>query len=246
MRFESLPLVDLMIEYYGLPRGFERFQEYIRLLTGDSKDDMQIPIVAFNPMGKEHVLDKLNELKLIDAEKIISNCISEINPEIIGQNADRIFKVSLSLADVLKGGWTNRYTTDYQTKFNNSAFLKRNFCTVMFWTSDEITVDLVLARTREFLYRTIYQLEHTKPETLEEHIRQEAYVSNKANPYPGTKIEDLDYYQIIYELNHTTIYYPFIFNFLYGDKAAMDLGYTPIGIKEDFAGFKFADILEKV
>jgi hypothetical protein len=246
MRFEPLPLLDLMIEYYCLPRGFERFQEYIRLLTGDSKDDMQIPIVAFNPMGKEHVLDKLKELKLIDAEKIIFDCISEINPEIIEQNTNRIFRVALTLADDLKGGWTNRYTTDYQTKFKNSAFLKRNFCTVMFWTSDEITVDLVNKRTKEFLYRTIYQLEHSKPETLEEHIRQEAYVNHKADPYTGAKVEDLDYYKLTYELNYNTMDYPFIFNFLYGDNAAADLGYAPIGIKDDFAGFKLANILEKI
>src|SRR5580700_4175842 len=99
MQFELLPLIDQMIEYYGLPGGFERFKEYLRLLTGDTHDEVHLPIGGFNPLGKEHVLDKLKELKEIDAEKLIAERINEINQGIADRTPGRTIKVSLSLAD---------------------------------------------------------------------------------------------------------------------------------------------------
>ncbi len=82
---------------------------------GNTKDDMTLPIGGFNPMAKEHVLDKILELKQMDAEGIIQDALDHLNENL---NEDkREFKVVLNLSDDLKGGWTNRYVSDYDCKF---------------------------------------------------------------------------------------------------------------------------------
>jgi hypothetical protein len=240
MRFVLLPLIDTMLEYYSLPQGFERFKEYISLLTGGSGDDMKLPIGGFNPMGKEHVTEKLIELKNLGAEKHISEILDKMNSDFANDNQAIEFKVSISLADDLEGGWTNRYTTDYQHKFNTSAFIKRKFITIQFWTSDQLSKDLIEFRTMESVYRLIYQLQFPKQETLEEHIRQEAFVNDKMGSVSGIEPGDLNHYKAFYLEHKDSTDYPLIFNFLYGDKAAENLGYKPGGIKDNFAGFRTA------
>ena len=244
MRLVLLPLIDTMLEYYNLPRGFERFREYISLLTGGTGDDMKLPIGGFNPMGKEHVAERLIGLKNLDAEKLVSEILNKMSPQFANVDPAGEYKVSISLADDLKGGWTNRFTTDYQHKFNTSAFLKRRFITIQFWTSDTLSIELIASRTMESIFRLVYQLQFPKQETLEEHIRQEAFVNNKLKLVSGINPVDVAYYQRFYREHKDSIDYPLIFNFLYGDRAAENLGYKPMGIKDDFVGFLLADSLK--
>jgi hypothetical protein len=79
MKFELLPTIELMIDLYERPRTFERFQEYLKILQGKEKDDLEIPIVGFNPMAKEHVLDKLRELEQLGAENVIKETLDSLN-----------------------------------------------------------------------------------------------------------------------------------------------------------------------
>ena len=103
MTFELLPIIDKMLELYQKSRNFDRFQDYLNLLQGETKGDLAIPISGFNPMAKEHVLDKLMELKDLCAEQIIAETILELNKTIIKEGSSDIFKISLTLADDLKG-----------------------------------------------------------------------------------------------------------------------------------------------
>ncbi len=89
------------------PRTLERFQEYLKTLQGDTKGDLVMPISGFNPMAKEHILQKLTELKTLNAEEIIHETLFELNNKLTHQPNDKIFKVALNLADDFKGGWTN-------------------------------------------------------------------------------------------------------------------------------------------
>ena len=111
MTFEPLPIIEKMLELYQKPRNFDRFQNYLSLLQGETKGDLAVPIGGFNPMAKEHVLEKLAQLKALNAEQIIENTIFELNKsEILRGYDEAVFKVSLTLSDDLKGGWTNHYT----------------------------------------------------------------------------------------------------------------------------------------
>jgi hypothetical protein len=234
MKFQLVPVIDRMLELYSIPIGMERFNAYIRLLEGDKKGDLSLPIVNYNPMAKPHVSEKLKELRELNAEEIISKTLEKINTEF---KDDFPISVVLNLADDLMGGWTNRYTTDYDSRFRIQAYVKRNFCAPLFWSSENYSAKLVEERTTEACRRMIYRMQHEQPVTLKEHVLQENFaLANSSHE----KISDPGVLKKWYEENKTSENFIAIFNFLYGDEAAEKMGYSPVGIKESFAGFHFA------
>jgi len=239
LTFELTPIIDIMFDLYQKPRTFERFKEYIATLEGGKKGDLTLPIGGFNPMAKEHVMDKLRELKNLNAEQLIKDTLKELNDgHPVKENANT-FKVALNLSDDLKGGWTNRYTSDYDSKFKINGIMNRNFCIPIFWSSENYTEQLIKNRTREYCYRTIYRLTTPKPETLEEHILQEKFVYEKSKTLSSTKV-NFNELQLFYQKNKDTTDYVTIFNFLYGDEATASLGNKTLGISDEFAGDEFA------
>jgi len=240
MQFELLPVIDPMLSIYQMPRDFDRFKAYLKLLHGDTKNDLDLPIGYFNPMAKPHVLDKLKKLRVIGAEEIISKTLHQLNPA-ISQIPFSTFKVVMALADDAQGGWTNRYTTDFDSKFKTSALVRRLFCNPLFWVSDEINEKYIEQTTLQYCYRCIYQLLHQKPITLADYIAQEIYVARHAGVSISVPTEnELAVLSHFYRLHRDTDNYPVIFSFLYGDEAAVQLGYSPLGINIPIAGFRYA------
>ncbi len=238
MTFDVVPILDLMIDFYQKPRDFERFQSYLSLLQGDTKGDLARPIGGFNPMAKPHVLEKLMVLKKMDAETIMTNTLGEVSSK--SKNAP-IFKVSLTLADDWKGGWTNRYTADFDSKFKFNALAKRQFCTPIFWTSEDFSEELIRVRTLEYAYRTIFWNDKkTKPQTLKDHFEQEQFVAKHVQLKSPKLQDDTDFLQKFYQNHVNSEDYALIFNFFYGDAASESLGFKTFGVQDDAAGFKFA------
>lgn len=242
MPFLLSPIIDTMIGLYEKPRSMERFNEYIKLLTGNAKDDLVVPIGNFNPMGKEHVAENLLKLKALKAEEIMNDVLSGINR----QTNTRDLRVSLALADDLKGAWTNKYTTDYDSKFKLNALVTRNFCTPLFWTSEDYSEELIRSRTLEYCFRTIYWLDSPKPKTLEDHIRQEKFVAQKSFRGQVSQECNTETLHAFYIANKDSERYDIIFNFLYGDNACKELAYPSYGIPDDYAGYKYAFIFRNV
>lgn len=242
MKFELLPVVDIMIELYLQPRSPERFQKYLTVLQGDKKGDLALPLSGYNPMAKEHVLNKLYELKELDAEGLMATALQDLNMELRGSKLPSRVKVALTVADDLQGGWTNRYTADYDSKFKLSGLVNRNFCTPILWVSETPNVDLIKTRTLEYCYRTLYWLSNTKPVTLEDHIKQELFVYEHVTA--PMAVFDENELTSFYENHKGEADYSTIFTFLYGDEAAASLGHTKLGIKDEFAGYRFAKWLE--
>lgn len=239
MKFEVLPTIDKMLELYQKPRTMERFHEYIRTLQGDTKGDLVVPIGGFNPMAKEHVVEKLLELKNFDAEKIMRDALEELNAELIrrgGEKDNSTFKVALNLSDDLKGGWTNRYTSDYDSKFKINALVNRKFCTPIFWTGESFSEQIIRERTLEYAYRTIYWLKHPKPKTLEEHVAQEKFAMQKSQWN-----ENLDALaaETFYQKHRSSEDYHIIFNFFYGDAASKSLEFPTFGMQGIMPGFAY-------
>jgi len=216
--FKLRPVLDLMLEFYEHPRNQERFDLYLKLLQGSSKSDLELPIGGYNPMAKEHITEKLKELRSLDAEKIISQALQNIP-------CSKNYEVVINLADDLHGGWTNRFTTDYQSKFQLNPLILRGFCTPYFWSSEEYSLELITERVQAAAYRTFYFETHGKPETLEQHVNQEAWVAEQTKTAKLIKPE----FELLYQnLKHSTDY-PIIITFLYGDEAAESLGIKALG-----------------
>jgi hypothetical protein len=239
MRFELMPTIDTMIDLYGKPLTIERFNEYIKLLQGDTKGDLVFPISGFNPMAKEYLLGKLFELKKIDAEKIMAETLSELNAENGVEHAD-VFKVALNLSDDLKGGWTNRYTSDYDNKFRINALSARKFCISVFWSSEDYSAELIRERTLEYAYRTIYRQTNPRPLTLEQHLDQEKFVVAHVKYNSLFSISDCKSIDNFYNSHKHSDNYSLIFNFFYGNKASASLSFPLFGLESETTGFEFA------
>lgn len=240
MEFQLLPVVDVMLELYQSPINADRFTKYMKILQGNTPGNISMPVTYFNPMGKEHVLKKLLELKELGLEEIMQETLSTINNTLTSYE-DKNIKVSPALADDLGGGWTNRYTTDYDSKFNVNDMFKRNFCTPLFWVSEDYSVEKIKERTADYCYRAFYRSISPQPLTLKDHITQEAFVASH-NTFKKND-EPLKNYAIInsfYHDHNDSSSYPTIFNFLYGDSASKELGHSAYGVREEWAGYKYA------
>lgn len=227
------------MELYETPRNMERFQAYLSLLQGGKTGDFVMPISGFNPMAKTHVLQKLAELQQLGAEEIIQTTLTQANKELVHHACQATFQLSLTLADDAQGGWTNRFTTDYDSKFKLKALIDRKFCTPFFWSSENYTTELIKDRTLQAIYRTVYCLDFPKPKTLAEHIAQEQFVAKKC-PLPASQLIDFQALDFFFQQNKDTTNFPLIFTFLYGDEAAISLGYSSLGIQTAMAGFHYA------
>jgi len=240
MTFELLPTIDRMIDLYEKPRTFERFQAYLKTLQGDTEGDLSIPISGFNPMAKEHLLDRLKELNNLNAEQIIKETLNDLNDQNLSKKSNTNFKLAINLSDDLKGGWTNRFTSDYDSKFKISGLFSRNFCIPIFWSSEIFTKDIIRERTLEYIFRTVYWLNNPKPKTLKEHLEQEIFVASQTKKNGKIQEKDLTALDKFYKDNEHTDHYHLIFNFFYGDKASASLGFSTYGIVEDITGFDYS------
>lgn len=240
MPFELLPVIDTMLGLYRLPRTPERFRAYLDILQGDSKDDLRVPVGAYNPMAKEHVPEQLARYKAMGAEDIIRETLAGLNAE---TGFAETIRVAFALADDLMGGWTNRYTSDFDLAFKLNALVTRNFCTPVFWTSESDDERSIRHRTRAACYRTLYWKQHPKPVTLADHLAQEVFVATKARMEQPPLPSDPLALRKFYEQHRDTTEYALIFNFFYGDEAAQSLGFPAYGVAEAMGGFKYAQTL---
>lgn len=242
MQFELIPILSVMEELYETPRSPARFQEYLAKLQGGTKGDMALPIGGFNPMAKEHILEKIHELQALQAEELIGEVLAELNTKQSSKEAITI-KVVLNLADDLKGGWTNHYTTDFDSKFKINALVVRNFCTPYFWTSEDYTATSIERKTLEYAYRTIYWKQNEKPKTLANHFAQEVFVQQQVgNSEAPIDASDFREMEELYQAFKDSDDYSLLFNFFYGDEASASLGYATFGVEER-AGFRYASLV---
>jgi len=240
MKFELMPLLEKMEEFYLLPRSKQRFPNYLNLLLDKRKEDIELPIAAFNPLGTELVLKKLRELIQLGAEPLIGELIDAINPRLL-ESENRKIHLALNLVDDIGGAWSHKYTTDFSSKFDFGSVLKRNFCLPYFWTSEPFSPEMVVKRAQEYLYRTVYRLENKKPETLREHLYQEVAVQIQVNSADGSAW-NRDFTELMEKRlkdHGDSTDYGRIFNFFYGDEACATLGYPTYGFPKN-AGFHYA------
>jgi hypothetical protein len=234
---ELAPMVQTQRDLYDLPRGFERFRRYLATLTGGT-DDIALPIVALNPMGKEHVAATLDALLAMDAEGIAAEAVAAARPRLAAVGG--AIRTGLVVADDAGGGWTNRYFTDMAHRFDNAAMLKRGWSVALCWTSETSTPDAVRENVLATLYRTAYLLRHGRPRTLGEMMAQEGRAAVFAGVHlPDGTAGDLAAMRAIINAYRDTTAYPTVFACLYGDEAARSVGYAPLGLPA-WAGFTLA------
>lgn len=220
-----------------MPRNFERFQEYLKMLTGGT-DDIVLPIAQLNPMGKEHVGAYVDKLIALGVEETAQQALDEATPRLA--HVDASLKVALVVADDAAGGWTNRYLTDSSHRLEASAEATRGFATVLFWTSEEPSARHVCTEVLAAVYRNLHILKHGQPKTLHEVLLQEGRAAIFADDERCLleAAEKAGVEKIMME-HLESDHFPIIFACMYGDEAAEAVGYNALGLPKN-AGFAFA------
>jgi len=228
MHFALIPVLDLMIDLYQIKDPQRRFKAYLNILQDPISNEMLVPIDGYNPMAKPNIIDRLLLLKKLNAEKLIADILAEINPSLVSTNK---YKVALNIADNIGGAWTNRLTTDFDNKFRSRAKRDLGFCTPTIWIEEGFSSSLIIERTKESIQRTNYQIAQGDPQTLQEHVAQEIHV-NYQNDSPQKTLNKSSYKLLddFYQTHKLTTDYSIIFNFFYGDKASLTMGYKAYGI----------------
>src|SRR5258708_39413014 len=71
MNLDYIPLLRVQRELHGIPRGRERFRQYLRTISNQDGTDIElVPLLIMNPMGKDHVTALLDGLLALDADGV--------------------------------------------------------------------------------------------------------------------------------------------------------------------------------
>src|SRR4051812_16475274 len=100
MKLEFVRLLQVQRDLYALPRGMERFHAYIATMTDAGSGDLVLPLMAMNPMGKDHVPALLAQYLEMDANGAAERAVTPLATTY--KDLAGSFKVGLVLADDLK------------------------------------------------------------------------------------------------------------------------------------------------
>src|SRR5512134_690237 len=99
MNLEYVPLLQVQRDLYKLPRGYERFREYLRTMVDPESGDLKLPLVAMNPMGKDHLPPFLDHLLAIGADEEGSRAVGKASGALWAEPGD--YRVCTVVSDDL-------------------------------------------------------------------------------------------------------------------------------------------------
>ncbi len=238
MRLTHLPLLSIQRDLYRLPRGAERFHAYLWRLRDPRTGDLALPIVAMNPMGKEHVPESLDRWIAAGAEEAAANAIGEASAALAAEPGE--YQVALVACDDWKGGWTNRASTDFGQRFRPHALTRRGFVTVLLWTSESWNAERVYRETTLAVHRIAWIQRHGEPRTLRSMLEQEGAVQVAAGMHaPSLDRATLERTRAVVAPLLDRDDMPTCIAALFGDDAAASLGFATLGLPKD-AGLELA------
>lgn len=225
-------------ELYALPRSIERFRRYLETVTGGTDDIVFPPLVAMNPMGKEHVAAHVAALLDLGAERVVAETLAAIERELADLPDSCSF--GIVVADDAQGGWTNRYFTDLGLRTSFARLLRQRWCTALYWTTDPPSIARVRVLVRAAVYRLCYGQRHGEPRTLRQILAQEGLAALFADDRSAAlDADDLGYTHAVLHPSFDAHATPTVFAALFGDDAARSAGYAPLGLSA-WAGLSLA------
>ena len=238
MKLEFTPLLQVQRDLYRLPRGWERFRAYLQTLVDPESKKLQSPLSVMNPMGKDHVPALLDQYLEFDADGLAARAVAEAEPRLAGVDGE--FRVALVISDDAMGGWTNRYSSEFNARSGSKPLHKRGWITGMLWTSETPSAQATREETLTAVYRVAHIQQHGFAVTLRQLMAQEGYAMAMAGCLkPSLDDDELEYSRELIAPRLDTKDYPIIITSLFGDVAAASLGYAPLGLSER-AGFALA------
>lgn len=232
MQIEHVPLLQMQRNLYQIPRGAERFSAYLRLIVNETKDDVRLPpLVALNPMAKDHVARLIDELLALDAEEVARQAVA--NAALQYADLSNQFSIGLVIADDRGGGWTNRYASEFSliTGESGSSPFRNAWLAGVLWSSEPASVERVRETVQMTVHRTAYIQRHGQAVTLRDFMAQEGDAMYRSGCVaPALDREDLEYTRQLLTPHLDDANTRTIMECLYGDEAGRTLGFTPQGL----------------
>jgi hypothetical protein len=164
MTLEYVPLLQVQRDLYALPRDRTRFDAYLATMRDSATGDLALPLVAMNPMAKEHVPALLDRYLAADTDGKAGRAVTAHQPSVA--DVPGSFRVCLVISDDLKGGWTNRYASEFSHRFESRAILKRGWIVGLLWTSEPATAEAAVFEALVSLHRAAWFGLHGYPRSL--------------------------------------------------------------------------------
>lgn len=222
--------IAVLAEQYRLqqmPRNMERFQEYLNTITNEEHNDVKLaPLVAANPMAREHVTERVAEYLALDAEQVAANAVMEYESR-QGAPVDE-YKHGIVVMDDLKGGWTSRPSSEMTVMQNTST--RGGWLMTGLWVSEPATAAYVRESVLHSLFRMFYLQRHGIPQTLRDRMTMEGRAMAFAGKALWLDNEDIAYTRHVLAPLLDTDNYALCFAALMGDEAAQQFGYEPLGL----------------
>jgi hypothetical protein len=254
VKLDYVPLLQVQRDLQGMPRGYERFRQYLRTMLSDDGVELP-PLGIMNPMAKDHVTALLDALLALDADGVGARAAAAAEAALADVPGKA--KVGLVVADDLMGGWTNRYDYEFKLRFgfghrpferdpdSPSGFrlprwLKHFWLTGVLWSSEPPSVRAVREAVLLPAHRLAYAYRHGPARTLRAMLAQEGHVMAAVGcAGPTLDAEDIAYTREVLA--------PFLdagdmrtaIECLFGDAAGRTLGFTPRGLSP-WAGLALA------
>jgi hypothetical protein len=212
---------------------------------------MRVPLLAMNPMGKEHVTALLDHLLALNGDELGAQAAREASTTLVDVPGE--FKIALVVADDLMGGWTNRYANEFEYRFGRGwggapddselmlpRWLKHFWLFGVLWTSEPASKQAVREAILTAAHRVAYLQLHGTARTLRDMLAQEGYAMATA----GCTAPVLDEEDIAYTRE---VLIPYLdvddkrtcIECLFGDAPGRTLGFTPRGLSP-WAGLALA------
>jgi len=256
MKLDYVPLLRVQRELHDIPRGRDRFREYLRTIWGPADADVElIPLLLMNPMGKDHVAARLDALLALDADGVAARTAQEAADRLAAEPGE--CKLALVVADDLMGGGTNRYDYEFTLRFGPADPRRRTgppspvgcdlprwskacWLSCVLWTSEAPSERAVREAVLTAAYRAAYAQRHGPARTLREMLAQEGYVMAAAGcSGPTLDAEDLAYTREVLAPLLDADDMRTAVECLFGDAAGRTLGFTPRGLSP-WAGLALA------
>jgi hypothetical protein len=107
MKLDYVPLLKVQRELHDIPRGTERFRQYLRTIWSPAGAEGElISLLLMNPLGRDHVAALLDALLALDADGIAARTAADVSAQLPDVTGD--CKVALVVADDLRGGASSK------------------------------------------------------------------------------------------------------------------------------------------
>jgi hypothetical protein len=224
-----VPLLGLQRKIYGVPPGPERFRAYLREMLDPATLELELPLVAMNPMAGEHAAERLDALLALDADGVGAGAAEEAASALGEAPGD--YRVALVLADDVRGAWTHRAAAELAHRRGEAALAQRGWLTAILWASERPSAADVREEVLTTIHRAAYIGKRGPARTLRQLLIQEGNAMRLAgarNPVlePQAFIRAREVMRPHLDRDDLGA----LVAGLFGDGAARELGYEPMGV----------------